>query len=367
MRPVLLLAVLAVPAVAAGFELPALPWAPRVHVCPRTAAPLVIDGRLDEESWLSAPATAAFTDIRGELAAAPRLETHARLLWDDECLYIGAELVEPHLWATYTERDAVIYHENDFEVFLDPDGDCHGYAELEINALNTVWDLLLVKPYRDGGPALDGWDIKGLRTAVHLDGTLNDPRDTDRGWSVEIAIPWRALKECAGGRACPPAANDAWRVNFSRVQWRLETADGAYAKVQGDDGKALPEDNWVWSPQGLIAMHYPEFWGFVVFSDQPAGAALPAAAIPQDLVGGPRFLMPLYYAQRTFHETYGYYASALDQLEIPASTMSFLAQRLDQGELNLHATAWQFEARLVWRHAVHHVDQTGRVWITGQD
>ena len=131
-------------------------------------------------------------------APPPRHETHVRLLWDDQYLYVGANLVEPHLWATYTERDAVIYHENDFEVFLDPDGDCHDYAELEINALNTVWDLLLVKPYRDGGPALDGWDIKGLRTAVHLDGTLNDPRDTDRGWSVEIAIPWRALKECAG-------------------------------------------------------------------------------------------------------------------------------------------------------------------------
>ncbi len=364
MRHIVLLALLTAPVVATGFEIPALPWAPCVHVCPRTTAPLVIDGRLDEPDWPRAPATSAFVDIRGASAAAPRHETLARLLWDDECLYVGAELAEPHLWATYTQRDAVIYHENDFEVFLDPDGDCHEYAELEINALNTVWDLLLVKPYRDGGPALDGWDIKGLRTAVHLDGTLNDPRDTDRGWSVEIAIPWRALKECAGAAACPPAANDAWRLNFSRVEWQLNAQDGAYTKVTGNDGKTLPEDNWVWSPQGLIAMHYPELWGFVVFSDQPAGAALPAATIPQDLVGGPRFLMPLYYAQKSFHEMTGYYASSLDRLEIPSYALSFLNHRIDQGSFNLHATAWQFEARLTWRHKTHHVDQTGRVWIT---
>jgi len=364
MRRFLLLAWLAAPITAAGFELPALPWAPLVYVCPRTTEALVIDGRLDEAAWTLAPESAAFCDIRGQQAGTPRHETRARLLWDDTYFYVGAVLAEPHLWATYTQRDAIIYQENDFEVFIDPDGDCHNYAELEINALNTVWDLLLVKPYRDGGPALDGWDLKGLRTAVHLDGTLNDPRDTDEGWSVEIAIPWRALKECAGGLACPPAADDAWRVNFSRVQWQRRIENGTYVKSTGADGKALPEDNWVWSPQGLIAMHYPEFWGFVVFSDQPAGAARQAVAIPQDLEGGPRYLMPLYYAQRSFHEAYGYYASSLDQLEIPAESRSFLAQRLDQGDLNLHATAWQFEARLVWRGKTHHVDQTGRVWIT---
>ena len=58
-----------------------------------------------------------------------------------------------------TERDSVIFRDNDFEVFIDPDGDTHAYYELEINALGTVWDLLLLKPYRDGGPAINGWDI----------------------------------------------------------------------------------------------------------------------------------------------------------------------------------------------------------------
>ena len=72
------------------------------------------------------------------------------MLWDDTYLYVGALLEEPHVWATLTQHDSVIFHDNDFEVFIDPDGDNHEYCEIEINALNTEWDLFLNKPYRDG-------------------------------------------------------------------------------------------------------------------------------------------------------------------------------------------------------------------------
>jgi hypothetical protein len=95
--------------------------------------------------------------------------------------------------------------------------------------------------------------------AVHLDGTLNDPTDTDTGWSVEFALPWRSLAERAGPMACPPGDGDVWRVNFSRVQWRYAIIEGRYHKEPG------PEENWVWSPQGIIDMHLPDRWGYVEF------------------------------------------------------------------------------------------------------
>ena len=88
------------------------------------------------------------------------------MLWDDSRFYVSAMLEEPHVWGTLVERDSVIYHDNDFELFIDPDGDTHEYYELEINALGTEWDLLLVKPYRDGGPAVHEWDIAGLETRL---------------------------------------------------------------------------------------------------------------------------------------------------------------------------------------------------------
>ena len=133
------------------------------------------------------------------------------------------------------------------------------YYEFEINALNTGWDLFLNKPYEHGGKARNEWEIPGLRTAVHIRGTLNDPRDRDDGWTVEMAFPWKVLGEFAH-KPAPPNPGDEWRVNFSRVEWQHEVIEGRYRKLPN-----VREDNWVWSPQGVINMHVPEKWGRVRF------------------------------------------------------------------------------------------------------
>src|SRR5262245_31385090 len=223
----------------------------RGYVCYRTSRPIVLDGKLDDEAWQAAPWTDDFVDIEGDKKPKPRFRTRVKMLWDDDCLYIAAEMEEPHVWATLTQHDSVIFRDNDFEVFLDPDGDNHLYAELELNAFNTTWDLLLTMPYKDGGHAINAWEIAGLRTAVHVDGTLNDPSGpADRGWTVEIAWPWRGLKELVPQtQPAPPRDGDQWRINFSRVEWEHEVVDGKYRKIPG---KA--EANWVWSPQGMINM-----------------------------------------------------------------------------------------------------------------
>ena len=234
------------------------PWPMRGYSCPRVPSAIVIDGVPDEAGWSRSAWTDLFVDIEGDRRPAPTFATRAKMAWDDDYFYVAARLEETHLWATLRERDSVIYYDNDFEVFLDPDGDSHLYTEIELNAFNTVWDLLLVKPYRDGAPAIHAWDIPGLKTAVHLDGTVNDPSDIDREWTVEIAIPFDVLAETTDA-ACPPAPGDRWRVNFSRVQWDLRPTGDDYVKVDG------PEHNWVWSPQREIAMHEPEHWGIVEF------------------------------------------------------------------------------------------------------
>ena len=233
---------------------------PRRYVCHRAAGPIVVDGRLDEPAWTVAPWTEQFRDIEGDKKPKPRLATRAKMLWDDTYLYIAAELEEPHVWATLKQHDEIVFRDNDFEIFIDPDGDCREYYEIEINALNTIFDLFLVRTYIDGGPALHGWDCKGLKSAVFVDGTLNDPSDTDRGWSVEFAIPWTSLAEAAH-RPAPPRDGDTWRMNFSRVEWQARVVDGRYEKLPN-----VPEDNWVWSPQGVIDMHRPQYWGYVQFS-----------------------------------------------------------------------------------------------------
>jgi hypothetical protein len=292
---------------------------PKSYVCYRASKPVVIDGRLDDEAWQSAAWTDDFVDIEGDLKPKPRFQTRVKMLWDDEFFFVGAELQEPHVWATLTEHDSIIFQDNDFEVFIDPDGDNHQYYEFEINALNTGWDLFLVKPYRDGGPALHNWEIPGLKTAVHILGTLNDPRDVDKGWTVEMAFPWKVLREAAH-RPAPPKEGDRWRVNFSRVEWLHLTVDGKYRKLPKQK-----EDNWVWSPQGVIDMHRPESWGYVQFTQGKAGTV---KFVPDPTAEARHLLHQVYYRQQAFQKKQKRWANTLAELGL-ASLESIRLQATD--------------------------------------
>lgn len=227
------------------------------YLCFRASGPLTIDGSLDEPAWKAAAWSDDFVDILGASAPKPRFRTRMKLLWDDRALYIGAELEEPRLQASLREHDSIIYHDNDFEVFLDPDGDGLNYSELEMNALNATWDLLLPKPYHLGGSAQFQWELLGLQTAVKCDGNLNDATGESKGWSLEIAIPWSALAPIST-RPLPPRPGAPFRMNFSRVEWRFDPVNGKLVKRPG-----VREDNWVWSPMGVVDMHRPERWGYL--------------------------------------------------------------------------------------------------------
>jgi hypothetical protein len=112
--------------------------------------PIKIDGKLDDAAWQQVPWTPYFVDIQGSKKPLPRYKTHAKIRYDDQYLYIGAWLEEPNLVATLKQRDSVIYHDNDFEVFINPSGNVHLYQEFEMNAFNTIWNLVITNPYRNG-------------------------------------------------------------------------------------------------------------------------------------------------------------------------------------------------------------------------
>ena len=327
---------------------------PKGYVCYRAKQPPRIDGRLDDECWNDAPWTDAFVDIEGTAKPRPRFRTRVKLLWDKDCLYIGAELEEPHVWGTLTAHDAVIFQDNDFELFIDPDGDNHEYYELEVNALNTTWDLLLDKPYKDGGKADNSWEFAGMKTAVHVDGTLNNPGDIDRGWSVEIAIPWTSLAKHAH-RPTPPADGDQWRMDFSRVEWQTEIKEGRYRKLPN-----VAENNWVWSPPGIIDMHRPERWGYIQFSTARPGEAKfqPDPTLPaRDL------LMEIYHRQKSYQARERKWTDSFDQLGMKPDAWKSLAK-----PPNLRLTDEGFAATLESPAAngktqLLHVRQDSRLWI----
>jgi hypothetical protein len=256
----------------------------------RACGPILVDGKLDEACWLAAPRSPRFSDL---VNGRPGIhDTRAAVLWDDQYLYVGYWIEEPFVEATLTERDAPIYTNNDVELFI---AGQDAYYEFEINALGTIYEVFFVweaeyeragyskladfdrhaegvKPFNGvgfsqhpRGPRIGYWnrDLVGLKSAVHVDGTLNDNRDRDRGWTVEVAVPWSGLAWLAApdGRAVPPRDGDTWRLDFSRFNQYKE------APPADDPG------GWAWSPHGAWDSHIPEVFPYIHFSADPVTAA----------------------------------------------------------------------------------------------
>ena len=258
------------------------------YTCYRTDEVIQIDGRLDEDSWQKAPKSSKFVDlVTGESAP---LDTRMAALWDDENLYVGFWLEEPRVQAKFTERDSLIYMENDVELFI-AGKDC--YYEFEINALGTVYEVFFIwqDAYKKGSafdkPEFDllsqrvdvlggfqdsmrfgkhprgkrwaflDWDFPGMRSGVHVDGTLNDNTDVDKGWTVELAFPWKGMGLLAGDRSIPPQDGDTWRMDFSR----FEAFDLYGNPIQ-------PSAGWAFNKHGVYDSHIPECFTFVHFSSK---------------------------------------------------------------------------------------------------
>ena len=254
----------------------------------RASSPIVVDGRLDEADWAAAERSPRFADLIG---GRPGIhDTRAAVLWDDTNLYVGYWVEEPFVEATLTERDTPIYTNNDVELFI---AGRDAYYEFEINAFGTIYEVFFiwerefessgyarrpefdrsrqgVRPFHGvgfkqhpRGPRIGywNWDMPGLETAVQVDGTINDNKDRDRGWTVELRIPWRSLEPLAmpDGGTLPPRDGDEWRMDFSRFNQYKE------APPAKDPG------GWAWSPHGVWDSHIPELFTRVRFSAEPVG------------------------------------------------------------------------------------------------
>jgi len=256
------------------------------YTCHRTAERIEIDGRLSEACWQRAPKSPRFVDM---VTGVPGfLDTRMAALWDDENLYIGFWIEEPNVQAKLAERDSPVYFENDVEVFI-AGQDC--YYEFQINARGTIYEVFYVwqEAYEKGGfadrPEFDllthpvdvlggfqdvtrykkhprgrrwafmDWDFPGLKAAVHVDGTLNDDSDVDRGWMAELAFPWAGMRTLAQGRPLPPRDGDIWRMDFSRFE------------ALPYNGRVTdPSIGWSFSKHGVYDSHIPECFPCMHFS-----------------------------------------------------------------------------------------------------
>lgn len=264
---------------------------------------------------------------------------------------------EPNIRATLKHHDDIIFNDNDFEVFIDPDGDTQNYFEIEVNALNTIFDLLLTKPYRNGGTALINWDVQQLKSAVSIKGSINNAKDIDQKWYVEMAIPWRSV--ATGFNDQLPADSSFWRINFLRVEHETAIINGAYVKKTDTiSGRPLPEHNWAWSPQGPVNMHMPERWGYLQFSTQNAGISKVNRPLPV-AESYKKYLWLLFYKQQQYLQQHHQYATELPTLNFPAT--------IESAGLNCHielvATGLQYIAAIqpAGNEERWQIDQDGKI------
>jgi hypothetical protein len=173
----------------------------------RARGPIAIDGVLSESTWDAAERAGPFVrSLDGKPASAG---TEARLLWDDESLYVAFLAEDKNVSGTFFKDDEKLYTSNVVEVFLDPSGNGSRYFELEVAPTNALFDASFAGGSRKG---MDLAWSSHARHAVRVEGTLNDARDVDRGWTVEMAIPFASLSGMPR-----PARGDRWRFNLYRL------------------------------------------------------------------------------------------------------------------------------------------------------
>ncbi len=242
------------------------------YVAAKIAKPIKLDGKLDDPAWKTAASTGVFVDtMTGNPGA---VATEARLLWDNQNLYIGFENVDADVWAELTERDAKLWTQEAVEVMIDADGNGKSYIELQVAPNGTLFDTYLPS-YRKYEDSIDpkaklySWNSK-MKAAVKVDGTINKRDDQDKGWSVEIALP---LADANGmdkpGVKVPPAMGDMWKINMFRLDASKDKGQVAVA----------------WSAPMVGDFHKLDRFGELVFGDEKGEVPSPKAAVKDDKAG----------------------------------------------------------------------------------
>jgi hypothetical protein len=101
------------------------------------------------------------------------------------------------------------------------------------------------------------WDFPGLRVGVQVEGRINDDSAVDKGWTAEVAFPWRGMHWLANRRSLPPKSGDVWRLFFGRFE-----------ALHANGKEIQPHPAWCWNRHGVYDTHRPECFTYIHFSDQ---------------------------------------------------------------------------------------------------
>lgn len=173
----------------------------REAVCRWASSAPKIDGKLDDPVWESAAVIDRFPAFWRHVDNGAG--TRARLLWDRDALYISATMTDNELRSFGVKRNDTLWEGDVFELFFKPSAQRPEYYEFQVNPKSVVLDLPF--PQR-GAPfaKIAALPPLGFTAVAVADGTVDQPGDRDRGWTVEGRIRWTAFTP-SGGRPEPGA------------------------------------------------------------------------------------------------------------------------------------------------------------------
>ncbi|MDZ4199867.1 MAG: carbohydrate-binding family 9-like protein [Kiritimatiellia bacterium] len=196
-------------------------WSSRVEepqpfrmVARRASSPIRVDGLLDEAVWAEAIVYPLMLSKADEEAGKTLTEAGlVRLSWDNDYLYIAIDYLDSDLVAEGEEDHLHHYRLGDLaEVFLKPEG-ARYYWELYVTPGGNRSTFFFPSRGRQTPSVFDyRFD---LPVAAQIRGTLNDWRDTDTGWTAEMAVPVRELT----ARGASFEAGALWRILVARYNY----------------------------------------------------------------------------------------------------------------------------------------------------
>jgi hypothetical protein len=219
---------------ASGQKLPA-------YTCQRTSGPVTIDAKLDEPAWRHAQVIDRFYSLRpgDDPPFVPTADTPAsvRLLYDDQHIYLGAQMRDPDVTANPHGADPKrtresIYLDGDvIELFLVPHApgqEPSYYYEIHVYPTGALCDLrIIASDYMGWIDRIADWN-SGATAKVQIQGTMN-VMDTDEGWTVEMAIPLKSLISGRPSATQPASLQEPWRfaVCMYDFSWQNVSENGS--------------------------------------------------------------------------------------------------------------------------------------------
>ncbi len=159
-----------------------------------------IDGVLDEVEWVNAPKASNFVQYEQYNGQMPSQQTEVKVLFDDDALYIGANMFDTNPELIYKElgkRDNSDNLKSDaFSVHISTYNDGLNYLQFIVSASGVQTDIKLTADEEERS-----WN------AVWT----SDVRINNKGWCVEMRIPYSAL------RFSNNSENFDWGINFARL------------------------------------------------------------------------------------------------------------------------------------------------------